>query len=483
MAAEPSLAAARPVAFAPVFSNLPPPRVSSAASSQAASPAVLGMFGYSTTARPRSSCARCMRLSGPTAPVLRLIGSPGPDSPTGEAWRASAASWVSPSACRSPAFWTPAALGRARGRRPAAVRRPAGPHSRKGTLAAVTRLGQRGARSRRALDVGGAARRGARGSSRARTPLWRRRSRACSATTPAARSWQPEAGASPKPRWACPARPAPCENCSVALTAGARRTPPRASRPTGGSAGRRRDGSRGPSLPPRPSRGIGGADRGEMARERVTRGYVSRPASPIARRRGSSSSSCPSASASEPAFPAGTVRPETPSSSHSGIPPVALPTAGRPAAKPSIPTSPNGSGQSEGQLRPRPARTRGQAPPFPATRGTRPGRRCRASSRATAASRPGPPRRTRRAGVETRDRAQQRLDALRRDEAPGEKDPPALLASAAARRVEGREVRDDAPRRDSRGAQVSIHRVGVGDRRVGLVEHPQGASRPPKSSG
>ena len=61
----------RPVAFAPVFSNLPPPRVSSAASAQAGTPAVLGMFGYPSDGsaevvlRHCSGCrARRRRCSG-----------------------------------------------------------------------------------------------------------------------------------------------------------------------------------------------------------------------------------------------------------------------------------------------------------------------------------------------------------------------------------------------------------------------------------
>ncbi len=80
----------RPVAFAPVFSNLPRPRGNSAASSHAASPAVLGVFGYASDGSAEIVLRALARLSGPSGPVLRLIGSPGPDSGAGKAWRASA---------------------------------------------------------------------------------------------------------------------------------------------------------------------------------------------------------------------------------------------------------------------------------------------------------------------------------------------------------------------------------------------------------
>lgn len=77
----------RPVAFAPVFSNLPQPRVMSAALSHPDSPAVLGMFGYPYDSSAELVLGALRRLSGPAAPALRLIGSPGPDSQSGQAWR------------------------------------------------------------------------------------------------------------------------------------------------------------------------------------------------------------------------------------------------------------------------------------------------------------------------------------------------------------------------------------------------------------
>ncbi len=49
-----------------------------------------------------------------------------------------------------------------------------------------------------------------------------------------------------------------------------------------------------------------------------------------------------------PASPGLTDSPVTPSCSQSPIPPVALATTGRPAANASMPTSPNGSGHSDG---------------------------------------------------------------------------------------------------------------------------------------
>src|SRR3954451_11597462 len=82
----------RPVAFAPVFSNLPAPREPAAAPHPAATPPVLGMFGYLYDGSADVVLRALQRLAGGAqAPVLSLIGSPGADSRAGADWRARAA--------------------------------------------------------------------------------------------------------------------------------------------------------------------------------------------------------------------------------------------------------------------------------------------------------------------------------------------------------------------------------------------------------
>lgn len=126
----------RPVAFAPVFSNLPQPRVSSAVPSPAASPAVLGVFGYSNDGSAEVVLRALARLSGPAAPVLRLIGSPGPNSGAGVAWRANAAELGVAERVSFTGVLDPQALSDALAAADLLLfADPPGPTSRKGTLA------------------------------------------------------------------------------------------------------------------------------------------------------------------------------------------------------------------------------------------------------------------------------------------------------------------------------------------------------------
>jgi glycosyltransferase involved in cell wall biosynthesis len=82
----------RPVAFAPVFSNLPPP---SGRQREDRSRPVVGQFGYHYDGSGEfvlQALRRLVNQQPPArAPELRLIGSPGPDSRAGRAWRERAA--------------------------------------------------------------------------------------------------------------------------------------------------------------------------------------------------------------------------------------------------------------------------------------------------------------------------------------------------------------------------------------------------------
>ncbi len=80
----------RPVAFAPVFSNLPAADRSGGRDAADASP-LLALFGflYDGSADVVLRALRELR-TGPAAPRLLLAGSPGPDSRAGRAWVASA---------------------------------------------------------------------------------------------------------------------------------------------------------------------------------------------------------------------------------------------------------------------------------------------------------------------------------------------------------------------------------------------------------
>jgi glycosyltransferase involved in cell wall biosynthesis len=81
----------RQVAVAPVFSNLPAPRVGPSSPPRAV--ATLGLFGYASEATPAGlvlDALRLLREAGREA-ELRLLGAPGADSESGRAWRAAAA--------------------------------------------------------------------------------------------------------------------------------------------------------------------------------------------------------------------------------------------------------------------------------------------------------------------------------------------------------------------------------------------------------
>ncbi|HEY4997386.1 MAG TPA: glycosyltransferase [Solirubrobacteraceae bacterium] len=76
----------RPLAFAPVFSTLPPPRPDAADGRVAAR---VGLFGYSYEGAAVSLVLDALRLAHDRGiPLtLMLLGAPGPDSPAGAAWR------------------------------------------------------------------------------------------------------------------------------------------------------------------------------------------------------------------------------------------------------------------------------------------------------------------------------------------------------------------------------------------------------------
>jgi glycosyltransferase involved in cell wall biosynthesis len=76
----------RPVAFAPVFSTLPPPRPAAASERRGS---LVGLFGYSYEGATVSLVLDALRLAHDRGdPVtLMLLGAPGRDSPAGAAWR------------------------------------------------------------------------------------------------------------------------------------------------------------------------------------------------------------------------------------------------------------------------------------------------------------------------------------------------------------------------------------------------------------
>jgi hypothetical protein len=81
----------RPVAFAPVFSNLPAPAAAPSGGGDAGEPSILGVFGYSYDGSAEVILGALRRLADRGArPQLRLIGSPGEDSRAGRAWAARA---------------------------------------------------------------------------------------------------------------------------------------------------------------------------------------------------------------------------------------------------------------------------------------------------------------------------------------------------------------------------------------------------------
>ncbi len=75
----------RPVAFAPVFSTLPPPRPTAALERRSS---LVGLFGYSYEGAAVSLVLDALRLAHDRgAPVkLKLLGAPGQDSPAGALW-------------------------------------------------------------------------------------------------------------------------------------------------------------------------------------------------------------------------------------------------------------------------------------------------------------------------------------------------------------------------------------------------------------
>jgi len=79
----------RPAAFAPVFSNLPSPGAGGPGSQ--AERAVVGMFGFRQDGSQELALQALRTLKDRGRPTeLRLIGSPGSDSPAAETWRARA---------------------------------------------------------------------------------------------------------------------------------------------------------------------------------------------------------------------------------------------------------------------------------------------------------------------------------------------------------------------------------------------------------
>jgi hypothetical protein len=84
----------RELAVAPVFSNLPPPSRAREAERSDRLPGdpLVGLFGYAYEGAARSLLLDALRLlheRGVSA-RLQLLGSPGPDAPAAEAWRAAA---------------------------------------------------------------------------------------------------------------------------------------------------------------------------------------------------------------------------------------------------------------------------------------------------------------------------------------------------------------------------------------------------------
>ncbi len=76
----------RPLAFAPVFSTLPPPRPNVAGERHGPQ---IGLFGYSYEGAAVSLVLDALRIAHDRGSplTLTLLGAPGPDSPAGAAWR------------------------------------------------------------------------------------------------------------------------------------------------------------------------------------------------------------------------------------------------------------------------------------------------------------------------------------------------------------------------------------------------------------
>ncbi len=79
----------RPVVFAPVYSNLPPP---AAGAHPTGEPPLIGLFGYAFEGGSVSLVLDALARLRERGVALRLVllGSPGPDSPAGASWRAEA---------------------------------------------------------------------------------------------------------------------------------------------------------------------------------------------------------------------------------------------------------------------------------------------------------------------------------------------------------------------------------------------------------
>ncbi len=128
----------RPVAFAPVFSNLPPP---SGRPHEPRPRPVVGQFGYHYDGSGEFVLQALRRLVDQApparAPELRLIGSPGPDSRAGRAWRERAAELGVSEHIAFTGLLEPQPLSDELAAADVLVfPDPPGPSSRKGTLAA-----------------------------------------------------------------------------------------------------------------------------------------------------------------------------------------------------------------------------------------------------------------------------------------------------------------------------------------------------------
>jgi hypothetical protein len=130
----------RATAIAPVFSNLPdaftvPP--------QSAGPMRIGMFGYPPSSAPLIAGAMARLLSGGTAAELWLLGTPGPNTTVGEAWRQAGTGAGIGAALRFTGVLRPAALAGELSRCHILVFDDGDrPSSRKGTLASALASGR-----------------------------------------------------------------------------------------------------------------------------------------------------------------------------------------------------------------------------------------------------------------------------------------------------------------------------------------------------
>ncbi|HYM55351.1 MAG TPA: glycosyltransferase [Solirubrobacteraceae bacterium] len=125
----------RPAAFAPVFSNLPPPAPRERPDRAGA---LVGLFGYAYEGAASALVLDAMRalLDRGVQARLRLLGAPGPASPAAEEWRAAAGARGIADALSFSGTLSPQALADALADCDALLSvNPGGPSSRKGTLA------------------------------------------------------------------------------------------------------------------------------------------------------------------------------------------------------------------------------------------------------------------------------------------------------------------------------------------------------------